>query len=222
MTAAGQADNSLIALACFLAAIAVAASGALSVAVALAGGAMAMLVCRVLHMGQAYEAIEWPVIILLGALIPLRDALQTTGATALVANGLLALTEGQAPWVVLAVIMVTTTALSNVLNNAATVVVMAPLALQMAVSLGVGPDPFLMGVAVSASCAFLTPIGHQNNALVMGPGLSLRRLLAAGPAPDRAGADGRADYDPLGLAAITRQCARACSFETSTRFSSGS
>ena len=66
--------------------------------------------------------------------------------------------------------MVVTTALTNILNNAATAVVMAPLAISVAAALEANPDPFLMGVAVSASCAFLTPIGHQNNALVMGPG----------------------------------------------------
>lgn len=165
-----RADRSLLALACFLAAIAVAASGLLSVAVALAGGAMAMLVFRILHMGQAYEAIEWPVIILLGALIPLGEALQTSGATAIIADAVLNFTDGLPPWFVLAVFMGVTTALTNVLNNAATAVVMAPLASELAFSLQVNPDPFLMGVAVAASCAFLTPIAHQNNALVMGPG----------------------------------------------------
>lgn len=165
-----QQDRSLAALACFLGAIALAASGVLSVAVALAGGAMMMLALRILHMGQAYEAIEWPVIILLGALIPLGEALQASGATAIIADGLLSLTDGQEAWVVLALLMGVTTALTNVLNNAATAVVMAPLASQLARTLDANPDPFLMGVAVSASCAFLTPIGHQNNALVMGPG----------------------------------------------------
>jgi len=165
-----QQERSLAALACFLGAIALAASGLLSVAVALSGGAIMLLVLRILHMGQAYEAIEWPVIILLGALIPLGEALQTSGATGMIADGLLTLTQGQAPWFVLALLMGVTTALTNVLNNAATAVVMAPLAGELAHTLAVNPDPFLMGVAVSASCAFLTPVGHQNNALVMGPG----------------------------------------------------
>lgn len=165
-----RADRSALALACFLGAIALASSGLFSVPVALAAGAMAMLALRILHMRQAYEAIEWPVIVLLGALIPLGEALQTSGAATMIADSLLALTHGYPPWFVLAVLMGITTALTNVLNNAATAVVMAPLASQIALALQANPDPFLMSIAVAASCAFLTPIAHQNNALVMGPG----------------------------------------------------
>ena len=105
-----------------------------------------------------------------GALIPVGEALQTSGAAAQISDALLGITAGQPAWIVLALLMVVTTALTNILNNAATAVVMAPLAISVAAALEANPDPFLMGVAVSASCAFLTPIGHQNNALVMGPG----------------------------------------------------
>ncbi|MCA8930099.1 MAG: SLC13 family permease, partial [Alphaproteobacteria bacterium] len=163
-------EQSLAALGCFLGGIALAASGLFSVAVSLAAGATMLLVLRVLHMRQAYEAIDWPVIVLLSALIPLGEALQTSGAATMIADLLLRLTDGQAPWFVLALLMGATCALTNVLNNAATAVVMAPLAVDLARALEANPDSFLMGVAISASCAFLTPIGHQNNALVMGPG----------------------------------------------------
>ena len=165
-----RADRSTLALACFLGAIALATSGLVTIPIALSAGVVGMLALRVLHMRQAYEAIEWPVIVLLGALIPLGDALQTSGAAALLADSLLALTHGFAPWIILAIFMVMTTALTNILNNAATAVVMAPLSIKVAEALHVNPDAFLMGVAIGASCAFMTPIGHQNNALVMGPG----------------------------------------------------
>lgn len=165
-----RTDRSLLALACFLGAIALATSGLVSIPIALSGGVLGMLALRVLHMRQAYEAIEWPVIVLLGALIPLGEALQTSGAASLIADSLLALTHGYPSWFILAVLMGITTGLTNILNNAATAVVMAPLASQIALALQANPDPFLMGIAVAASCAFLTPIAHQNNALVMGPG----------------------------------------------------
>ncbi|MGY9056078.1 MAG: SLC13 family permease [Alphaproteobacteria bacterium] len=158
------------ALALFLGAILLGATGALPIPVALTAGGVAMVLSGVLHIRQAYEAIDWSIIILLAALIPLGEALQINGATAIAGNGIIALTADQVPLVTLALLMIMTATLTNVLNNAATAVLMAPLAVHLAVQLGVSPDPMLMGVAVSASCAFLTPIGHQNNALVMGPG----------------------------------------------------
>jgi di/tricarboxylate transporter len=165
-----RTNRSWQALACFAGAVGLAIFGVFPIAIALMAGVLGMLAFRVLQMRQAYEAIDWPIIVLLGALIPVGDALQTSGAAAMISDALLAATAGQAAWLVLALLMLATTALTNVLNNAATAVVMAPLAGQIAGALGVSPDPFFMGVAVSASCAFLTPIGHQNNALVMGPG----------------------------------------------------
>ncbi|HDO52392.1 MAG TPA: TRAP transporter large permease subunit, partial [Rhizobiales bacterium] len=104
------------------------------------------------------------------SLIPIGNALQETGGTALIADGIVTLTVGAAPWVVLTVLMVVTMTLSDVLNNTATAIVAAPVAVTIAERLGVSPDPFLMAVAISASCAFLTPIGHKNNTLIMGPG----------------------------------------------------
>jgi di/tricarboxylate transporter len=119
---------------------------------------------------ELYEAVDWPVIVLLGALIPVGGALETTGATGVLATAILGITAGGSAVLVLGLLLVVTMTLSDVLNNAATAVVMAPIGVGIAERLGANPDPFLMAVAVGASCAFLTPIGHQNNALIMGPG----------------------------------------------------
>jgi len=103
-------------------------------------------------------------------MIPLGAALESSGGTELIAGTLVGLTEGMAPWMILTVLMVVTMTLSDVLNNTATTIVAAPVGIQMAQSLGVSPDPFLMAVAIAASSAFLTPIGHKNNTLILGPG----------------------------------------------------
>jgi di/tricarboxylate transporter len=108
--------------------------------------------------------------VLLGSLIPVGGALQGTGATTLIAGGLVDVTAGLPAAAVLVIVMVVTMTLSDILNNAATGVVMAPIAATVAERLQVDADPFLMAVAIAASCAFLTPIGHQNNALILGPG----------------------------------------------------
>jgi len=125
---------------------------------------------RTINLREAYDAIDWPILILLGAMIPVGQALETTGTTALLADWLARTGRELAPAVLLIVIMVITMTLSDIINNAATAVMMAPLAAGLARGLGVNPDAFLMAVAIGASCAFLTPIGHQNNTLVMGPG----------------------------------------------------
>ena len=121
---------------------------------------------------RVYDAIEWPIIVLLGCMIPIGAALQDTGGTTLIANALLTLSAefGQSPRLALALLVLVTMTLSDVMNNAATAVIAAPLAIEIADKLNLSADPFLMGVAVAASCAFLTPIGHQNNTLIMGPG----------------------------------------------------
>lgn len=154
----------------FAAAVALGATGLLPIEVAVSAGALAMVLAGIMHIRQVYEAIDWSVIVLLGALLPLGDALETSGATGMAADLLLAAADGDAPMVVLGGLMLMTVAITNILNNAATAVLMAPLSIQLADNLSVNPDPFLMGVAVSASSAFITPIGHQNNAIVMGPG----------------------------------------------------
>jgi di/tricarboxylate transporter len=154
----------------FAAAVALGAVGLLPIEVAVSAGALSMVLVGIMHIRQVYEAIDWSVIVLLGALLPLGDALESSGATGMAAELLLAVAAGDTPAVVLAGLMIMTVAITNVLNNAATAVLMAPLSIQLADNLSVNPDPFLMGVAISASSAFMTPIGHQNNAIVMGPG----------------------------------------------------
>ncbi|MEE4187187.1 MAG: SLC13 family permease, partial [Roseobacter sp.] len=131
---------------------------------------VAYVLTGILPLAELYSHIEWPVVVLLGSMIPLGAALDDAGGTALIANSLITLGEGWPAWALLTLLMVVTMTLSDVLNNTATALVAAPVGLQMAATLGVNPDPFLMAVAVAASCAFLTPIGHKNNTLILGPG----------------------------------------------------
>ena len=131
---------------------------------------VAMLVVGFVDPKGLYSSIEWPIVILLGAMSPIGGALQETGATDLVADFVVGLSGASGPVVLLIVVMVLTMVLSDLMNNAATAIVMAPISWSVALNLGVNPDAFLMAVAIGASCAFLTPIGHQNNLLVMGPG----------------------------------------------------
>jgi di/tricarboxylate transporter len=121
-------------------------------------------------MRQMYESVEWSVIVLLGSMIPIGVALESSGGTGLIAAGIVNAASGLSPAMVLVILMIVTMTLSDVMNNVATAVIAAPISLNIANSLGVNPDPFLMSVAVAASCAFLTPIGHKNNTLIMGPG----------------------------------------------------
>jgi len=123
-----------------------------------------------LPLKDLYKSIDWPIIVLLGAMIPLSDALQQTGTTTLIANQVTYLTQGLPAWTVIALIMVITMCLSDIINNAATALIMGPISVSIAVSMNYSIDPFLMSVAIGASCAFLTPIGHQCNALILGPG----------------------------------------------------
>ena len=166
----GQRGQAWLALSFLAAAVAAASSGLIPLPIAFAAAAVAVVASNIVPLRDVYDSVDWPVIVLLGALIPVGQALQTTGATALIADAILALASGAGPVLVLVLIMVVTMTLSDIMNNAATAVVMAPIAITLSDRLGVSSDPFLMAVAVAASCAFLTPIGHQNNALVMGPG----------------------------------------------------
>lgn len=159
-----------LAVALFGAAIALASFGLLQLAVALAVVVILYVLLKIVPISSVYEQIEWPVIVLLGSMIPLGSALEASGGTELIANGIISLTAGYSAPVVLTVLMVVTMSLSDLLNNTATAVIAAPIAVNIANALNVSPDPFLMAVAVAASCAFLTPIGHKNNTLIMGPG----------------------------------------------------
>ena len=129
-----------------------------------------MLLFRVVPLRDAYAAMDGPILIMLAALIPVSDSLRETGATDLIAQGLSSISMGLPPMAALALIMLAAMAVTPFLNNAATVLVMAPIAATFASDLGLRPDAFLMAVAIGAGCDFLTPIGHQCNTLVMGPG----------------------------------------------------
>ena len=159
-----------LAIGLFGAAVAAASFGLIYLPVALGLVVIAYVLAKIVPLSELYTHIEWPVIVLLGSMIPLGAALETSGGTELIAGALIGLTEGMAPWIVLTVLMVVTMTLSDVLNNTATTIVAAPVGIQMAQTLSVSPDPFLMAVAVAASSAFLTPIGHKNNTLILGPG----------------------------------------------------
>ncbi len=154
----------------FAAAIVAASFNLVYLPVALGCVAAAYVLLDIVPIRELYDNIEWPVVVLLGSMLPLGAALEASGGTALIAQSIVDATAGLSPAIVLTVLMVVTMTLSDVLNNTATTVIAAPIALQIASSLGVNPDPFLMAVAVAASCAFLTPIGHKNNTLIMGPG----------------------------------------------------
>ena len=154
----------------FAAAILVASFGWLYLPLALAAVVIAYVVLNIVPLNQVYESIEWSVIVLLGAMIPIGAALETSGGSALIANVLVDITEGLPAAAVLVILMIITMTLSDVLNNVATALVAAPVAIAIAERLQVNADAFLMAVAVAASCAFLTPIGHKNNIIILGPG----------------------------------------------------
>ena len=158
------------ALLIFGAALPLSAAGLLPSAVALTAAAVVYVLAGLVAPREMYDSVDWPVIVLLGAMFPLGGALQATGASETLAGLILDASDGLPVWAVLAALIVVTMTLSDVINNAATALVMAPIAIGMAGALEASADPFLMAVAVGASCAFLTPIGHQCNTIVMGPG----------------------------------------------------
>jgi di/tricarboxylate transporter len=151
-------------------ALAAVISGLLPIQIALATAALGMVLGNVINLRQAYGAVDWPVIVLLGAMIPVGMAFDSSGAAAMLANTLVNVSGDWPPSFTLALLMISAMTLSDVINNAAAAVLLAPVAVAIAGALEVSADPFLMAVAVGASCAFLTPIGHQSNTLVMGPG----------------------------------------------------
>lgn len=144
--------------------------GLLPVHVAFITAAAALVLAQVISLGEVYEAIDWPIIVLLGAMIPVGSALEATGGAALIAHAIVQATADLSPVWVLAALFIATMFISDVINNNATAVLMAPIAIELAERLGVAVDPFLIATALGASCAFLTPIGHQSNTLVMAPG----------------------------------------------------
>lgn len=166
----GQSRRMLTALGIFLAALLVSALGILPVQLAFVAGAVSMAMLKIVTLRAAYDSIDWSIIILLGAMIPVGEALETTGGAQVIASGILQLASQLPPAATLLIVLVATMFLSDLVNNAAAVVLMAPIAIGVARGMGVAIDPFLMAITIGASCAFLTPIGHQSNTLVMGPG----------------------------------------------------
>ena len=139
-------------------------------ATALVAGALLMVLVGLIRPSEIYGSIDMPVIVLLAAMLPVGQALETTGGSALIAARLLELGQGVPPAATLALLMAVVMVLSDIVNNAAAAVLAAPIAIDLAQGMGASVDPFLMAVAIGASCAFLTPIGHQSNMLVMEPG----------------------------------------------------
>ena len=166
----GSNRRSLLPVAILSIAMLATALGLVPVAVAFFAAAGMMIALGALPIREAYNHIEWPILIMLGALIPVSDSLRTTGASDVIATWLASVAATLPPWGAVALILAAAMAVTPFLNNAATVLVMAPIAAQFAGDLGYRPEAFLMATAVGAGCDFLTPIGHQCNTLVLGPG----------------------------------------------------
>lgn len=166
----GSARRAIVPVLILLAAMGATAIGILPVAVAFFAAAVAMALFRVIPVREIYGAIDGPILVMLAALIPVSDSLRRTGATDLISAWLAEAGAALPPAGALALILVVAMAVTPFLNNAATVLVVAPIAAGFADSLGYRPEAFLMAVAIGAGCDFLTPIGHQCNTLVMGPG----------------------------------------------------
>ncbi|HEV2602318.1 MAG TPA: SLC13 family permease [Microvirga sp.] len=166
----GVSRRSLIPIGILGGAMALVAFDVLPITIAFFGAAVLLILLGALTLREAYETIEWPLLIMLGALIPVSEAIRTTGGTELIAGWLSQVANMLPATGALVLIMVAAMAVTPFLNNAATVLVMAPIAASLATQLNYRPDAFLMAVAIGAACDFLTPIGHQCNTLVMGPG----------------------------------------------------
>jgi len=162
--------RSMIPIAIFLAAIVISAFGLLTAPVAFVGAVALLLASGHVSLRDAYDSVDWPILVLLGAMIPVGQALELSGGSMLIADAIASTSAYLPPWAMLTLVLVAAMMLSDLMNNAATAVLMAPLAAKLAQRLDLSPDPFLMAVAIGASCAFLTPIGHQSNVIVMGPG----------------------------------------------------
>jgi di/tricarboxylate transporter len=166
----GRRSASIGAPIIFAGAILLVAFGVLPPHIAFMLAVLVQVLAGELSVREIYEAVEWPIIVLLGAMLPVGQALEATGGTAVIADPILSLSGAIPAWGILVLLMVTTMLLSDIMNNAATAVLMAPIGVSVAEGLGASVDPFLMGVAIAASSTYLTPIGHQSNLLVMGPG----------------------------------------------------
>lgn len=166
----GKPRKLLRGVAIFAAAILLTALGIIPVQMAFTAVALIMVIGKFISLKEVYASIDWSVILLLGSVIPVSKALETTGGAGIIAESILGFADQLPVWASVAVVLIVSMTLSDIVNNAAAVLIMAPIAIEIAAGLGVVSDPFLMSVAVGASCSFLTPIGHQSNTLIMGPG----------------------------------------------------
>lgn len=165
-----QRSKAGLSIGIFLVAIAGAVLGWTSLPVSLAAAVIAFVVAGLVSGREVYDSVEWKVIVLLASLIPLAEAFENLGGAELIATQILSATQGYPTWVSLLALMAVTMTLSDFLNNVATTLVAAPIALGLATATATNPDTWLMTVAIAASCAFLTPIGHKNNTIILGPG----------------------------------------------------
>ena len=165
-----QRKKASLAISSFLIAIIASSLGYIDLTIALSLVVIFYIAANVIPKIDIYRSIHWPVIVLLGSMIPIGQALQSSGGAETISNILINFSYGATPVMILSSMLIITMLLSAVLNNVATVLVAAPISVEIAKTLTVNPDTFLMAVAIGASCAFLSPIGHQNNTLVMGPG----------------------------------------------------
>jgi di/tricarboxylate transporter len=163
-------DPTFMPLIVFALAIALGVTGLLSLPVAFTGAIVVLVVSGQLRARELYRDIDWPVVVLLGAMVPLGLAMEISGANDTLVELVANLARHLAPWAILSLVLVTTMLLSDVMNNAATAILMGQLAIKLAAQMQVDADPLLMAVAIGASSAYMTPIGHQSNILVMGPG----------------------------------------------------
>ena len=166
----GTVRRGLIPIAVLVAAMVLAGTGTLSVGISFFAAGVLTILLGSLTLREAYETVEWPILVMLGALIPVSDAIRATGGTDVIATLLSSAAHALPGYGAVALMLLAAMMITPFLNNAATVLVMAPIAASFAQKLGYQPDAFLMAVAIGAACDFLTPIGHQCNTLVMGPG----------------------------------------------------
>ncbi|MEE4194020.1 MAG: SLC13 family permease [Anaerolineae bacterium] len=165
----GQPRRTVLAIVIFLTALVLSAMGIVPVQVSFLSTAFLMVITKLISLKQVYSSIDWPIILLLGAMIPVGQALENSGGSQLIANTLLSFSQNVSPgWMVVIIMLMMT--LSDVVNNAAAAVLIAPIAINIAQGMGVSPDAFLMAIVLGTSSSFITPIGHQSNTLVMGPG----------------------------------------------------
>ncbi|MHA6325338.1 SLC13 family permease [Roseivivax sp. CAU 1753] len=165
-----QRTKAGLSIAIFVAAVGLAVAGIVSLTVALGAAVVGYVIMGLVNGREVYNAVEWKVIVLLASLIPLAEAFERTGGAEFLALQIAGLTGAYPAWVTLTVLMIVTMTMSDFLNNVATTLIAAPIALSIASATGTNADTYLMGVAVAASCAFLTPIGHKNNTIILGPG----------------------------------------------------